>query len=267
MKALLLVSALFFAQPAPHEHQRPSEKLGAVTFETSCSPAAQAVFLRGVAWLHSFEYEQAENTFTEAATVDPSCAISHWGIAMSLYHPLWAPPSPAELERGRVAVAKAQAAPTGTQREKDYVNAIATFYRDTGKLNHKTRALAYNRAMKALYERYPGDREAAVFYALSQTAAGTLDTDPTFAREKDAAAILGDVLQAQPDHPGVAHYLIHSFDYPSLAEFAVPAANVMPASRRIPRTPSTCRPTSSHGSACGRNRSHPISSPKRRPVR
>ena len=224
MEALLFVAALALSQPAPHAHESHAERLGNVAFQTSCSPAAKPVFLRGVAWLHSFEYEQAGTSFNQAAAADPSCGIAHWGAAMSLYHPLWAPPTPAELERGRAAVAKAQAARTGTQREKDYVEAIAAFYRDSDKLNHKTRALAYNRAMKALHLRYPGDREAAVFYALSQTAAGTLDNDPTFAREKDAAAILGTVLEAEPDHPGVAHYLIHSFDYPPLAAFAVQAA-------------------------------------------
>lgn len=223
MNALLLVSALALAQPA-HEHHDHTLKLGSVAFRTSCSPAADAIFLRGLAWLHSFEYEQAESTFNEAVAADQSCAIAHWGAAMSLYHPLWAPPSAAELERGRTAVAKAHHKPAKTQRERDYVAAIATFYRDSDKLDHKTRALAYNSAMSELHRRYPADREAAVFYALSQTAAGTLDDDPGFAREKDAAAILNKVLKAEPDHPGVTHYLIHSFDYPPLAELAVPAA-------------------------------------------
>jgi tetratricopeptide (TPR) repeat protein len=211
MKTLLLVSAMFLTQSGHQDHGGHTEKLGNVGFETSCSPAAQPIFLRGIAWLHSFEYEQAESSFKQAAQADPSCGMAHWGAAMSLYHPLWAPPSSAELERGRAAIAKARAALVRTQREKDYVEAIATFYRDSDKLDHKARALAYNAAMKALHERYPGDREAAIFYALSQTAAGTLDTDPTFAREKDAAAILNAVLEAEPDHPGVAHYLIHSF--------------------------------------------------------
>ena len=223
MKTLLLFSALFLTQSG-HQHGGHSEELGKVGFETSCSATAQPIFLRGVAWLHSFEYEQAESSFNRAAAADPSCGIAHWGAAMSLYHPLWAPPSAAELERGRAAVAMAQSAPVRTKREKDYIEAIAAFYRDSDKLDHKTRALAYNAAMRALHERYPSDREAAVFYALSQTAAGTFDTDPTFAREKDAAAILNAVLEAEPDHPGVAHYLIHSFDYPPLAELAVSAA-------------------------------------------
>ena len=224
MHALLFVTALALADASgQHQHQH-GEKLGAVAFQNSCSPSAQAKFLAGVAWLHSFEYEPAEKSFNEAANADPSCAIAHWGAAMSLYHPLWAPPSAAELERGRAAVAKALATPGKTERERDYVAAIAAFYRDSEKLDHKTRAMAYNAAMAALHQRYPEDREAAVFYALSQAAAGTLDNDPTFAREKDAAAILAEVLKKEPNHPGVAHYLIHSFDYPPLAELAVPAA-------------------------------------------
>ena len=224
MNALLLLAALALLEPTHHQHDHHSDKLGSVAFQTSCSPAAHAIFLRGVAWLHSFEYEHTESVFNEAADADPSCAIAHWGVAMSLYHPLWAPPSRAELERGRAAIAMAEARPAKSERERDYVAAISAFYRDSDKLDHKTRALAYNSAMRELHRRYPADREATVFYALSQTAVGTLDKDPTFARERDAAAMLNEVLEAEPDHPGVAHYLIHSFDYPPLAELALPAA-------------------------------------------
>src|SRR5688500_17077068 len=119
MKTLLLVYGLFLAMPGDQEHGSHSEKLGSVRFKTSCSQAAQPSFLRGVAWLHSFEYEQSESSFNQAAAADASCGIAHWGAAMSLYHPLWAPPSSVELERGRAAVAKAQAAQVRTQREKD----------------------------------------------------------------------------------------------------------------------------------------------------
>ena len=243
MNALLLVSALALAEPGPHsDHQQSSEQLGRVTFETTCSPQAQATFLRGAAWLHSFEYEQAEKTFNEAAAADPDCTIAQWGAAMSLYHPLWAPPSAAEMERGRAAIAKAQARPPKSQRERDYVAAIATFYRESDKVDHKTRALAYNAAMAGLHKKYPADREAAIFYALSETAVGTMAKDPTFAHEKNAAAILNAVLKEQPDHPGVAHYLIHSFDYPPLAELAVPAArryaNIAPDSPHAQHMPS-----------------------------
>ncbi|HEX6409632.1 MAG TPA: hypothetical protein VFZ88_03475 [Sphingomicrobium sp.] len=224
MNALLLVSALFLAEPAAHDHQHQLEKLGKVNFQTSCSPQAHATFTRGLTLLHSFEYPQAEAAFNEAATTDPSCSIARWGVAMSLYHPLWAPPSKTELERAHAALAKAEAMPAKTERERDYVAAVAAFYRDSEKLDHKTRALAYNAAMAALHKRYPADREASIFYALSQVAAGTQDNDPNFSREKEAAAILNAVLKEEPDHPGVAHYLIHNFDYPPLAELAVPAA-------------------------------------------
>ena len=185
MNALLLVSALALAEPGPHtDHQHQSEQLGRVMFETTCSPQAHATFLRGVAWLHSFEYEHAENRFNEAAVADPDCAIAQWGAAMSLYHPLWAPPSPAEMERGRTAVAKAEARPAKSHRERNYVAAIAAFYRDSGKLDHKTRVLAYNAAMAELHKNYPTDREAAIFYALSETAVGTMSKDPNFAHER-----------------------------------------------------------------------------------
>ena len=224
MNALLLVSAFLLTEPAAHDHQHQLEKLGKVNFQTSCSPQAHATFTRGLTLLHSFEYPQAESAFNEAAASDPSCSIAHWGAAMSLYHPLWAPPSKAELERARAALAKAEATPAKSERERDYVAAIATFYRDSDKFDHKTRALAYNAAMAALHRRYPSDREAAIFYALSQIAAGTQDQDPNFSREKEAAAILNAALKEEPDHPGVTHYLIHGFDYPPLADLAVPAA-------------------------------------------
>ena len=224
MNALLLVSALFLAEPAAHDHQHQLEKLGKVNFQTSCSPQAHASFTRGMTLLHSFEYPQAEAAFKDAAAADPTCSIAHWGVAMSLYHPLWAPPSKAELERAHAALAKADAAPAKSERERDYVAAVAAYYRDSDKLDSKARALAYNEAMSALHKRYPADREAAIFYALSQIAAGTQDQDPNFSRKKEAAAILNAVLKEEPDHPGVTHYLIHGFDYPPLADLAVPAA-------------------------------------------
>ena len=224
MNALLLVSALFLSEPAAHDHQHQLEKLGKVSFQTSCSPQAHATFTRGLTLLHSFEYPQAEAAFNEAATTDPTCSIAYWGTAMSLYHPLWAPPSKAELERAHAALAKAEATPAKSDRERDYVAAVAAYYRDSDRLDHKTRALAYNAAMAALHKRYPADREAAIFYALSQIAAGTQDNDPNFSREKEAAVILDGALKEEPDHPGVTHYLIHGFDYPALADLAVPAA-------------------------------------------
>jgi Tfp pilus assembly protein PilF len=224
MNMFVTVSALALASmDSGHSHEH-APQLGTVSFETSCSPAAQALFLQGAGWLHSFEYRRAEQSFGAAAAEDPGCGIADWGVAMSYYHPLWDGPTSAELEKGKAAIDKAKAAGAKSQREKDYIAALDTFYRDSGRLDLKTRALAYSDAMGRLHERYPKDDEAAVFYALSLIAAGTMDGDHAFPRQKRAGAILNDVLARNPDHPGVAHYLIHSFDYPALAELALPAA-------------------------------------------
>lgn len=243
MKLLLAIAilALPAAQDSDHRHDDGPE-LGKVTFETSCAAEAHELFRHGLGWLHSFEYEEAERTFAKAAVSDPECAIAHWGAAASYYHPLWAPPSEVELERGKAALTRAQAAGKKSPRERDYISALEAFYRDSGNLDHKTRALAYSAALQRLHKLYPGDHEAAVFYALSLVAAGTLDNDPEFSREKDAAAILNRVLAQVPDHPGVAHYLIHSFDYPPLASLALPAARryagIAPASPHAQHMPS-----------------------------
>jgi tetratricopeptide (TPR) repeat protein len=224
MNILLTASAIAMAamEPGPmHEH---ALQLGKLTFETSCRPAAQASFQTGLGWLHSFGYQDSERSFAEAAAADPGCAIAYWGVAMSNYHPLWAAPTPAEFAKGKDAIDKAKAAGARSQREKDYVAALDTFYRDADRLDLKTRAFAYSDAMAKLHSSYPKDDEAAVFYALSLIAAGTMDGDKAYPRQKHAAAILNDVLARNPDHPGVAHYLIHAFDYPALAELALPAA-------------------------------------------
>ncbi len=220
--AAILVAAGAAAVDDQHQHPRP-EKLGTVSFPTSCAPAVQARFGRAVALLHSFWYEEAEKAFNEVAAADPSCAIAQWGVAMSLYHPIWSPPAPAELKRGQDAVAKARTAAAKTERERDYVAAIEAFFKDADTADHRTRAVAYEKAMERLAERYPDDREASIFHALALLGTAS-PADKTYANQKKAGAILNRVLPAQPDHPGVAHYLIHSFDYPELAELALPAA-------------------------------------------
>lgn len=236
----ILALVLAAADPEPHYHHAP--QLGSLSFETSCSPAATAQFMEGLGWLHSFEYEDAEHSFSKAAETDPGCAIANWGVAMSYYHPLWVPPTPAELQKGRAAIAKATAIGAKSQRERDYIGALDAFYRDSDRVGHKDRALAYLSAMEQLHIRYPDDREAGIFYALTLIAAGTLDKDPEFTREKQAAAILNAVLMANPAHPGVAHYLIHNFDYPPLANLALPAArryaSIAPVSAHAQHMPS-----------------------------
>jgi tetratricopeptide (TPR) repeat protein len=194
-----------------------------VDFATSCSPAVQHTFKHAVWTLHSFWYPEALKDFTAVTEAEPDCAIGYWGIAMSHWYPLWYPPSPAALKAGSEAVEKAMAAPTKTEREKDYIAAIAAFYRDNDKLDHRTRAIAYEKAMEQVYLRYPEDREAAVFYALALDTTA-LPTDKTYANQKKAAEILNKVWKEQPNHPGVVHYLIHSDDSAQFAQAGLDAA-------------------------------------------
>ena len=226
-----------------HEPQeKASTKLGRVNFRTSCSNKAQQQFNHAVAWLHSFEYEEAEKIFKEVSVIDPRCGMAHWGIAMSNFHPLWVPPTPAELQKGSTAAAEAMRLGAATQRERDYIAAIDTFYKDADKVDHRTRTFAYSDSMKKIYENNPTDDEAAVFYALSLITTGMMAPDKTYAKEKEAAEILNRILARQPRHPGVAHYLIHGYDFPALANLALPAARsyaaIAPASAHAQHMPS-----------------------------
>jgi hypothetical protein len=148
-------------------------------------------------------------------------AMAHWGVAMSLWHQLWDQPNAATVKRGRAEVKKAQSLHPGTDRERDYIAALTVFYRKKG--DHEERAKAYSLAMEGVYQRYPSDLEAAAFYALSLLASEE-DGDTTFANRKKAAAVLETLFKQEPGHPGVAHYLIHSYDKPQLAELGLPAA-------------------------------------------
>jgi tetratricopeptide (TPR) repeat protein len=207
-----------------HHEDLTTAQLGTVVFPVSCAPSVQKPFERGVALLHSFWYEEADKEFQQIAVDDPHCVMAHWGIAMSMWHQLWNNPDAKMVQRGfdEVHQAKNTDGPT-TPREKGYLNAIAAFYSDSKNLNHDARAQAYSDAMKKVYQSYPDDHEAAVFYALSLLASGPHD-DPTFANRRQAAAILEKLFAVEPDHPGVAHYLIHAYDKPQLAQLGLPAA-------------------------------------------
>jgi hypothetical protein len=207
-----------------HHEDLTAAQLGTVTFPISCAPTVQKPFERGVALLHSFWYEEAEKEFMHIATDDPHCAMAHWGIAMSLWHQLWNHPDAKIIQRGSDEVHEANTTDgPATPREKAYIAAIAAFYSNSKKLDHEARAKAYSDAMKKVYESFPDDHEAAVFYALSLLASEPHD-DTTFANRKQAAAILEKLFATEPDHPGVAHYLIHSYDKPQLAQLGLPAA-------------------------------------------
>ena len=207
-----------------HHEDLTAAQLGTVTFPVSCDPAGQKAFERGVALLHSFWYEEAEKEFIQISAHGPNCAMAHWGVAMSLWHQLWNEPDQKVIARGldEVHQAKTTDGPT-TPREKAYITAISAFYSDSKKLDHDARARAYSDAMKRVYETYPDDHEASVFYALSLLASEPHD-DATFANRKRAAAILEKLFAIEPNHPGVAHYLIHAYDKPQLAQLGLPAA-------------------------------------------
>ncbi|MDQ4122205.1 MAG: hypothetical protein M3209_12265 [Acidobacteriota bacterium] len=241
--ATFLCSAPVTKAQEAHQHQREhSEKLGRVNFSVSCNAQAQKQFNLAVAWLHSFEYEEAEKVFREVTAADPSCGMSYWGVAISNYHPLWAPPSANELQKGREAVEKAKSIGARTERERDYIAAIEVFFKDSDKLDHRTRVLAYSDAMERLFNRHPSDSEAGVFYSLTLIAKGTMAGDKSYPNEKKAAQILSRILAREPEHPGVTHYLIHSYDYPALAHLALPAARgyakIAPASAHAQHMPS-----------------------------
>src|ERR1700730_6923778 len=221
LAVLSLFGILALADESHHHEDLTAEQLGTVHFQVSCTASSQKGFERGVALLHSFWYEEAEKEFVQIAKDDPACAMAHWGVAMSLWHQLWDHPNAATVKRGMAELKKAQSLLPATDRERDYIAALRAFHRKKG--DHEERAKAYSQAMEGVYHRDSDDREAAAFYALSLLASEP-DGDTTFANRKKAAAVLERLFKEEPNHPGVAHYLIHSYDKPQLAELGLPAA-------------------------------------------
>ena len=225
-------------------------KVGAVRFPTTCDPAVQKDFERGLALLHSFFYEEARRVFTSVAERDPQCAIAHWGVAMSYWHPIWTPPDSSELAAGRAAVAKAVAATKQDERERGYVRAIRAYYEGLDEpvvvvpgaaapateqschgprlVDPKGRAACFLREMEQVVSHHPDDTDASAFLALALL--GTAPPgDPALANQRRAAGILERWYAEQPGHPGLAHYLIHTYDHPPLAEKGLKAANAYAA--------------------------------------
>jgi hypothetical protein len=223
-----------------HQHYS-AEKLGTVSFATSCTPAVQKPFERGVALLHSFWFDEAYKQFQSVANQDPQCAIAYWGEAMSLFRQLWSRPEESDLKNGWDLIRKGLATGAKTQRERDYIDALAVFYRDYDGLDHEQRCTAYSQAMKNVYQRYPKDHEAAVFYALSLLTWAP-DANTALDNAKKAIGILNRLFAIDPDDPGVAHYLIHAADDPRLAQLGLPAARryaqIAPASPHALHMPS-----------------------------
>lgn len=223
---LAAIAATAAAGQDDHHHDgAPPDRLGRVVFRTTCRPAAKREFERGLALLHSFWYEESGRAFGVAAAADSSCAMAYWGRAMSVLHLLWAPPPATEARDGLEAAERAvRLSPSGT-RERAYAEAIATFYRGYEGSNFRARLEAYESAMAALARRFPKDAEAQTFYALALIGVGQLDAaDTTYARQRHAAAILEPLFRRNPQHPGLAHYLIHAYDSPALARNGVAAA-------------------------------------------
>src|SRR5215468_3267023 len=195
-----------------------AQELGRVHFQTSCTPQAQEKFDRALAMVHSFVYPDSVQAFTDVAAADPQCAIAYWGIAISHRpNPLILPLSAAVLKNGWEAVEKGKAIGAKTERERDWLAAIELYYKDYDKVDQTTRGLAYEKAMERLMQKYPNDQEAAIFYALALNETW-MPSDKTYGNLRKAGAILEKIAAARPDHPGVWHYLIHSYDYPPLAQ-------------------------------------------------
>ena len=206
--------------------QGPHDDIGHVHFPISCTPAAQEQFEHALALLHNFVFPQDVQAFADVAKTDTTCGIAYWGVAISRRaNPLVGPIDSVALREGLVAADRARAIGAATAREREYIAAIGDYYRDWTLRDHQHRVLAYTRAMRELHQHYPDDSEAAVLYALSLDEAVTvLPADATFARQLEAASILEGVLVAQPQHPGALHYLIHTYDFPSLASRGLDAA-------------------------------------------
>jgi tetratricopeptide (TPR) repeat protein len=224
--ALFIVAAISWAPAAlaqeMHSHP-PPEKLGTVSFSTSCAQSVTHDFDRAVALLHSFSYTASEQAFRGVAAADPSCAMAHWGVAMSYFHQLWSPPGADELRKGQAEVAEAGHLNLQSPRERQYIAATAAYYDDSDHLPHSSRAKAYEEAMSKLARNNPSDTEAQVFFALSLIASAPPE-DRSHANQKRAAAILEPFYRDHPDHPGVAHYLIHAYDNAELAPHALSVA-------------------------------------------
>jgi tetratricopeptide (TPR) repeat protein len=222
--ALASVSLTVLATAAVAHDSGVTGKIGEARFNVSCTAEAQETFNRAVTLLHSFWFTPSRKAFEEAARQDPSCAMAYWGIAMvSRANPLASAPTPKGMTDGLAAIEQAQRIGGKTQRERDYIEALAQFYRDYDKKDHRTRVVAHEEAMARLASAYPEDREAAIFYALALNISAS-PTDKTYSNQLKAGKILEAVFAELPQHPGVAHYLIHTYDYPPIAKQGLDAA-------------------------------------------
>src|SRR5208337_1122240 len=238
--AATVAAGTFFAQSVRAQEES-DQRLGTVRFQTSCNETAKRRFDRAMRYQHSFWYRQAKEIFEDAAKADPECGIAYWGVALTFLNNPHNPPPAPNLPPGLAAVQKAQAIGAKSERERDYIDALSRMYVDYDKIDHRTRVAAYLKAMEALAGRYPDDDEAQIAYAITLNVAAS-PSDKTYANQIKGAAILEPIFKRQPRHPGVAHYLIHLYDYPPIAEKGLDAAmrysKIAPAAPHAQHMPS-----------------------------
>ena len=236
--AALLSSASLAAAQQPAETDR---QLGNVHFATSCNDVAQRRFDRAMRYQHSFWYRESKELYERVLDADPECGIAYWGIALSLWNNPHNPPPAPNLAPALAAIQKAKAIGAKSERERDYINALAVLYTDYDKIDYATRLQAYLKAMEALAAKYPADDETQIAYAITLNVAAS-PADKTYANQLKGAAILEPIFARQPQHPGVAHYLIHLYDYPAIADRGLDAARryaaIAPAAPHAQHMPS-----------------------------
>src|SRR6266571_260344 len=242
LASAIAMAAASVSAPAPASAQDESDqRLGTVHFATSCNETAQRRFDRAIRYQHSFWYRQAKEIFEDVAKADPECGMAYWGVALTLLNNPHGPPPASNLPLGLDAIQKAKAVGAKTQRERDYIDALAIMYVDYDKIDHRTRVQSYLKAMEALAARYRDDDEAQIAYAITLNVAAS-PSDKTYANQLKGAAILDPIFKRQPQHPGVAHYLIHLYDYPPIAEKGLDAAmryaKIAPAAPHAQHMPS-----------------------------
>lgn len=215
---------------------------GEVSFSLSCRYDLRETFNLGLSLIHSFEYAEAEKAFVSILDQDSECLMAYWGTAMSiLNHPLSLKQNPESLKRGEALLKVAQTLAPNNDREKDYIDAVSIYFKDWQTLDTQTRKLKYESKMKELYVKYPGDVETAVFYSLAILATADLN-DKTYSKQKESGKILENLFKTNPNHPGIAHYIIHNYDSPELANLALKTARqysvIAPASAHAQHMPS-----------------------------
>jgi tetratricopeptide (TPR) repeat protein len=222
---LLLLSMVFLLEiNLTVSAQHMEQELGEINFETSCNVVAQNYFEHGLGMLHHMMYDQAIEIFREAVNTDPDCAMAYWGIAMTQLNPLWAPPTEQAFNTGLDAISKAASMEVPTERERDFIRALETYYTITQESTYREGLKAWEQALEEVYGKYPDDIDAGAFYGLSMLATASPD-DETFSQQREAGALLEKLFEQAPEHPGLFHYIIHAYDNPVLAEKGVEFAH------------------------------------------